>query len=347
MASIGEGPLTSIAFCWRLDRGDGAGLGLTSNDRELAHDGVVHRSAPGVTPAAITRSLGLESDSGEVAGALSADTLSEADLALGRWNGASVTLVAIDWSEPAAEAVPLLAGELGEVSIDGDAYSAELRGAAARLRNAPCPRTSPECRAAFGDKQCRVDLTGRTARASVNSATDNLLELELPVDDRFLFGRIRYLSGENCGLQSVVLALNGNAIALRDRPRAAIEAGTTVELREGRDPGRGVDCVGLILSAFDFSSNDAPRNYRLRGRHRREVETALALYFRKISQTQTRPGDVLLCTVAADQLHLAINCGATFVHADARLRRVVETPGSPPWPVVAAFRRRASKQKSG
>lgn len=251
MVSLADGPVTSIAFCWRLDRADGAGLALTSSDREVAYDEVVHRSAPGVTPAAITRSLGLEPDSGEVAGALSADALSEADLALGRWNGASVSLLAVDWRDPAAQAVPLLAGELGEVSIEGDAYSAELRGAAARLRIAPCPKTSPECRAAFGDKQCRVDLAGRTVRASVNSAADNLLQLDRPVEDRFLFGRLRYLSGDNCGLESVILAVNGSSISLRDRPRAGVQAGTTVELREGCDK-RFATCVARFQNGANF-----------------------------------------------------------------------------------------------
>lgn len=46
----------------------------------------------------------------------------------------------------------------------------------------------------------------------------------------------------------------------------------------------------------------------------------------------------MLCAVAEEQLHLAIHCGASFVHADAQLRRVVETPGEPRWPIIAAFR---------
>jgi hypothetical protein len=54
----------------------------------------------------------------------------------------------------------------------------------------------------------------------------------------------------------------------------------------------------------------------------------------------------MLCAVAADQVHLAIDCGGSFVHADARLRRIVETPGNPSWPVIAVFRRRAIKRGS-
>jgi uncharacterized phage protein (TIGR02218 family) len=251
MPSLAEGPLTTIAFCWRLERSDGAGLGLTSGDRDIEGADGFYRSAPGVTPASITRSLGLEPDLGEIAGALSTESLSESDLALGRWNGASVSLFAADWSDPDAATVPLLGGELGEVSISDEGFTAELRGAAAKLSRPPCPSTSPECRASFGDKTCRVDLAGRTIRATVVSATDNVLELDASVDSRFLFGRLRYLGGDNCGLASTILGVNGTRVALRDRPRAPVAAGITVEVREGCDK-RFETCVSRFNNAENF-----------------------------------------------------------------------------------------------
>ena len=251
MAAIAEGPLTSLTFCWKLERGDGAGLAMTSSDREFARSGTTYRSAPGVTPASIKRSLGLDPDSGEVSGALSAEELTQSDLALGRWNGTRVQLFAADWADPEAETIPLLGGELGEVSVEGDAFSAELRGAAARLAVAPCPSTSPECRAAFGDRQCRVDLAGRMLRATVVSASENIIELDREVEARFLFGRLRYLSGAACGLASVILGLSASQISLRDRPKVVIEPGTVVQLREGCDK-RFETCVSRFQNGANF-----------------------------------------------------------------------------------------------
>lgn len=112
---------------------------------------------------------------------------------------------------------------------------------------------------------------------------------------------------------------------------------------QGRDSRTGLDCVGLVLCVFSITTNQVRRNYRLRGRHRREIETHLSARFRRIGAKQQRAGDVLLCAVSPDQMHLAIHCGESFVHADARLRRIVETPGAPIWPLVGIFRLRASK----
>jgi uncharacterized phage protein (TIGR02218 family) len=251
MTSITQGQLTTLAFCWRLERPDGAGLALTSCDRDIDKDGVLYRSTPGVTPASISRSAGLDPNSSEMAGALTADSLSESDLALGRWNGAAVHLQAIDWADAQAQGVSLIGGELGEISIDGNAFSAELLGAAARLSKPPCPSTSPECRAAFGDKKCRVDLAGRTKRVKVVAAGDNTLDLDSEIDARFLFGRLRYLGGENCGLATTILGVDGSQVSIRDRPRAAVVAGTVVEIREGCDK-RFETCVARFDNAVNF-----------------------------------------------------------------------------------------------
>lgn len=248
---ITEGELTSLALCWRLERLDGAGIGLTSHDEALTTNGVRYDSAPGMTPAAVTRRLGLQPQTAEAAGVLSSSILDEKELALGRWDGAHVRLSVHDWQNADAEAIELLGGEIGSVSIEGAAFSAELRGAAAALEAPICPATSAECRAAFGDKKCRVDLAGRTLAARVVAATGASLTLDLAADDRFVLGRLRYLSGENCGLTTVVLAASGNIVQVRDIPRGAIEPGCRIELREGCDK-RFETCVGRFANAENF-----------------------------------------------------------------------------------------------
>jgi uncharacterized phage protein (TIGR02218 family) len=248
---ITDGDLTSVALCWRLERTDGAGIGLTSHDETMWIDGAVYEPTPGIMPASITRKLGLDAGSGEVTGALSSDALDDADLALGRWDGAGVQLTAVDWTDSTADSIQLLAGEIGSVSIDGNSFTAELQGAAAKLDNAVCPSTSAECRAEFGDKQCRVDLAGRTISATVVQCAAGALTLDQTVDERFVLGRVRYMSGANCGLTSVILSVSSSGVQLRDLPRAAVEVGCRVELREGCDK-RFTTCVSRFANAVNF-----------------------------------------------------------------------------------------------
>ena len=249
--SIAEGELTSMTLCWRLERRDGAGLALTSHDERVVSEGISFAPAPGMVPASITRSLGLDGDSGEVAGALTADALDEQDLALGRWDGAAVQLSVADWADETAEPLLLLGGEIGTVAIDGSGFTADLRGAAAGLEQPVCPATSAECRAQFGDKHCRVDLAGRTVTATVTAMNGGELTLDRAVDDRFVLGRLRYMSGANCGLTTVILAASETEVQVRDLPRALVEVGCRVQLREGCDK-RFQTCVSRFGNAANF-----------------------------------------------------------------------------------------------
>ena len=251
MTSIATSELTSLSFCWKIERSDGAGLALTSHDQPVERDGIVYRPQPGMVPAAIKRSLGLDPNDGEAGGALSSDALDEADLALGRWNGARISLAAIDWASPQLDPIALLGGELGAVAVAGSEFTAELIGATAKLDEPVCPATSAECRASFGDKQCRIDLEGRTIVAHVMASSDGTLTLDTAVDDRFLLGRLVYLGSANGGIQTVVIGVSGTTIEVRDLPRAAIEAGCKVELRHGCDK-RFATCSARFANAVNF-----------------------------------------------------------------------------------------------
>lgn len=245
------GPLTSLAFCWRVERRDGAGFGLTSHDAALRIGEVDYSAEPGMLPAAIERGLGLGESDGEIAGAITSAALEEADLVLGRWDGARVSLMAVDWEAPDADRLSLVSGEIGEVRIEDAEFRAGLRGAAAKLARSICPETSSECRAELGDKQCRVNLAARVRRCVVEAVEANELVLDQAMGEDFLWGRARFLSGENTGLASVTVAVDGSRVELRDTMRGAVMVGDRIELREGCDK-RFATCCERFDNAANF-----------------------------------------------------------------------------------------------
>lgn len=251
MAKIVEGQLTSIALCWQIERADGAGLALTSHDENLLLDNIVHEAAPGMVPAAIQHRLGLDPGGAEVAGSISSAVIAEADLLLGRWDGARVTLTAADWHDPELPPVRLMRGELGEIRIQRGEFKAEMRGAAARLEAPISPETSPECRAELGDKRCRVDLAGRLLIATVAAIDGRTLVMDRSVGPEFRWGRARVLSGANCGVQTAIVGVDGERVELRDAPWAEIVAGDRIELRHGCDKSFAT-CVDRFANAANF-----------------------------------------------------------------------------------------------
>ena len=249
--SIADGQVTSLALCWRVERRDGAGCALTSASGAIDHGGTRFEAAPGMNPAAIVRKAGIEVGSSEVAGAVTSAALGSADLAAGRWDGAAVSLVAVDWDDLARPAIALAAGEIGEVAIDGEQYSAELRGAAAKLAAPLCPATSPTCRARFGDNRCQVDLSGRTVRATVVASDGDAITIDRAAEARFLFGRLRWVSGANSGLGSVVWAVSGAVVRVRELAPGTVRVGDRIELREGCDK-RLSTCASRFANVANF-----------------------------------------------------------------------------------------------
>jgi cell wall-associated NlpC family hydrolase len=130
-------------------------------------------------------------------------------------------------------------------------------------------------------------------------------------------------------------------VAVDYAARARALAGTRFRLQgRGHD---GLDCVGVVLETFGLAAETIRRNYSLKGDHEADVRRGLAEHFREISVRKLSPGDVMLMKVADDQLHLAVRTAAGFVHAHAGIGRVVETPGLPEWPLLAAYRKRRSR----
>lgn len=254
MTDILQSDLTALAFCWRLERRDGICLGFTSHDRDITIDGLRYRSAPGMLPSAIELSDGFDAGALSVSGALTSSAISGSDLAAGRWDGAAVSLFLADWEDPASDAVALAQGLLGDVSMTGNGFEAELRGPTARLDRPVVELTSPECRAQLGDKRCRVDMAGRIRTTRVTAAAgEDEIEVEglEPAANAYGYGRLRWIGGANSGLESAILSSAGNRLTLRDPPPLPVVPGDLVEIRQGCDKIFAT-CAGRFANAENF-----------------------------------------------------------------------------------------------
>ena len=246
------GELTTLALGWRIERRDGVTLGLTSHDRDLMIDGLLHRAAPGMTPSAIKRGAGLDVDTMDAAGVLSDTAIAARDLASGRFDGARVAIFAVDWENP-GEAVPLGEGLVGAVETRDGAFTAELRGPGAALARAVVEETSPTCRAELGDKRCRVALGGRRRRARIVSTEANMLRLDTgePGANAYGEGCLRWLTGVNTGLESAIASSAGADLMLRAEPLFVPAPGDLVELTEGCDKTIAT-CANRFVNAVNF-----------------------------------------------------------------------------------------------
>jgi uncharacterized phage protein (TIGR02218 family) len=197
--------VTTLAHCWTLSRRDGVALGFTDHDRDLVVDGVTCRAGTGFAASEASARFDLSVDGAEISGALDDATLSEADLAAGRFDAASIASWLVDWSEPSL-CVLTARGRLGEVRREGAAFTAELRGLADLLSQESGRLYTARCSADLGDTKCRANLGNPAWRGSGSvaalRATSILVAAGLDgfADGLFSGGRLSWSSGANAGL---------------------------------------------------------------------------------------------------------------------------------------------------
>jgi uncharacterized phage protein (TIGR02218 family) len=236
--------VTTFCRCWRIARRDGVVLGFTDHDEDVALGALVCRAGTGLAGSEATSKLGLAVDGTEVSGALASDSLSEADLAAGRYDTAAIETFLVDWSEPTLN-VLLAKGTLGEVRREGQAFAAEVRGLADRLNQESGRRYTAACSADLGDVRCSIDLTNAAFRG--NGAIDALsgtstfiaTGLDAFAESWFSAGRLAWTSGANATL----------AVEVK---RHRIDAGTVIiELWQAMPEPLGIDDAFTVTAGCD------------------------------------------------------------------------------------------------
>lgn len=191
---------TSLCWCWKLTRGDGAVQGFTDHDRALTFGGVAYEAVSGFTASEVQSSLGLAVDNLSLSGALSSASLNEADLAAGLYDNARVEIWRVNWAA-VSQRVLMRAGTLGEVTRSGNAFSAELRGLAQAL-NQPVGRVFGHlCDADLGDARCTkaISTTPGTVAAVADARRFAVTGLGAFASSHFTGGKLTFSSGANAG----------------------------------------------------------------------------------------------------------------------------------------------------
>jgi uncharacterized phage protein (TIGR02218 family) len=270
---------TTLAHCWRVTRRDGVVRGFTDHDRALVFDGVTHEPQAGFTASEAPAALGLAVPTGEISGALVSPALTEADLAAGLYDGAEVTLTLVNWAEP-AERVLLDVSSIGEVTRQGAAFRAELRGIAHALDQERGRVIQGGCDAELGDARCGASLASPDRSAAVTVAAVlgwrslRIAGAEAIPAGRLAGGRLAWTTGANAGRASEIRAdradASGRVVELWDAPAGAFALGDEATATVGCDK-RFATCRDVFANTLNFRGfphvpgNDFALGYPRRG----------------------------------------------------------------------------------
>ncbi len=251
---------TTLSWCWRITRADGAVFGFTDHDRTLTFDGTAFEPDSGLTASEVRSGSDLSVDAQDAEGVLSSDRITETDILDGRWDNADVELWRVNWTDT-RQRVLMRRGAIGQIRRGRLAFVAEVRSLAHVLNQTVGRTFQATCDAALGDARCKVDL-GVSAYKGAGAVIDRLRDRAFTAAGLggfaagwFTFGTLEWTSGANAARRAEIMAHDvsgGIAIlTLLEAPVRAISEGDAFILRAGCDK-RLATCATKFANVANF-----------------------------------------------------------------------------------------------
>lgn len=251
-----DGRATFMCRCWLVERRDGTRFGFTDHDRDLTFDGLAFLAGSGMDASVIEVSTGLSVDNAQAVGALSGDSLEEADILAGKFDGATVRHWLVDWQDTALN-ILLFRGFLGEIRRGKTAFEVELRGIAEEL-NQPLGRSYLRvCDRIFGDDKCGIDVENPLVSKLV-SVTGITAARQVVFDDLsgfpagfFVNGSIRWANGAVSLIKTDRVVSGDRVLELWEEVRWEVSNGDMGRVIAGCDK-RAASCAGKFDNFLNF-----------------------------------------------------------------------------------------------
>jgi len=267
--------VTTLCHCWRLTRTDGITSRHTDHDAVLVVAGETYEPLSGFTATEARDTLGMSVDMAEIEGALSSSTITEGDIFAGRYDGATLDTLLVNWRDTSEHAL-LRSAVVGSIKrIDGR-FVAELQSRASSLDLRRGRILRRACDAEFGDQRCGVDATSSaySGSGSVTAPSINGGMIVSGLDGYaagwFSLGTLTWTSGVNAGRRMRVTnhqtTALGISLVLWTEGSFEAESGDTFQVTAGCDK-RFSTCKSKFFNQLRFRGfphmpgNDAAYSY--------------------------------------------------------------------------------------
>jgi uncharacterized phage protein (TIGR02218 family) len=251
---------TTLCWCWRITRADGAVFGFTDHDRTLDLIGTEFEPESGLTASEVRSGSDLSVDAQDAQGVLTSDRITETDILDGRWDNAEVELWRVNWADT-SQRVLMRRGAIGQIRRGRLAFVAEMRSQAHVLGQTVGRMFQATCDATLGDARCRVNLDAPSFKGT-GSVIDLLRDRAFTASGLgsfaagwFAFGTVTWTSGVNDGRRAEVLAhdlVDGIAIlTLLEAPVRPIAEADAFVIRAGCDK-RIATCAAKFANVANF-----------------------------------------------------------------------------------------------
>lgn len=216
---------TSLCFLVKIKRKDGQILAFTTLDAAITYtdgpDGpITYLPNNGVKPSEQVWSASLSVDTAEIVGAIRDTGVTEQEIRAGLFDFARFWIYRVNYLDLTEGHYLWASGTTGETKFSENAWQLELRSKQQQLKQpiaetytltCPVPYGSPACGKEFEWFDITVDEVDPLEPDRIFSV---LGDSDYPADERFRYGVMRFLTGDNAGIELEVEHHDGSDFAL-------------------------------------------------------------------------------------------------------------------------------------
>lgn len=279
LALVASSSIT-LARCVKVTRLDSTVVAVTDHNKQLTVSSVDYEPT-GYSPTDVSKKIGLSTGNLDIIGLINSDSVTEADLEDGKYNGAAVEIFFIDYTDTTQAAITDVAGTLGEVQFIDGQYTFQLRSLTEAFEQKAGDVYQPTCRYELGSSSydsvterygCGVTLSSYTSTGTVATVVTQRFSFtdtgRTEADDYWQYGTLTWTAGANNGATNLVKrsvqSSNQIDLVLREKNDIAatdtysITAGCNHLFRDPSDPDGGPytgDCISKFGSDTGNGAN--------------------------------------------------------------------------------------------
>lgn len=256
-----KGPLTTTCTLLRLSRLDGTEMGFTDHVADTVYDDgngeLTYSAGTGYTRSAIQAASDLSVPNLSVDWLLDSAAITADDLRAGVYDFAELRVYLVNYEDLTQGHLYLQRAKLGEVTLKGGVFTAEVRGLAQALQTNFVEVFTADCLADLGDARCKVDLAAFTETGTVDSVAIARRQFTATItgaraDGFFNGGALTWTSGANNGIKcEVKLHAAGPTLTLFLPTGKTIAVGDTFSVARGCDKTRET-CRDIFANLDNF-----------------------------------------------------------------------------------------------
>lgn len=248
------GGLTTLATCWKITRQDAMQIGFTDHDELISFGGIDYDSVAGFTPTTVESKSNMSVDNMEVEGQTFPSKITEADLLAGLYDFAEIEIFVVNYEDLTQGKMVVKRGRLGQVTLNKQMFSAEVRGLTQHLSQTIGNVYSPSCRAILGDSKCTVNLAAFTVSATVTEVTGNQVFTASILTEEagwYTGGEVQWTSGNNAGVNMEVKEFANQQVVLALPMGKSIQVGDSFDIVAGCDK-TSETCIEKFSNIINF-----------------------------------------------------------------------------------------------